>query len=70
MQQLAGHRCVCVCVCVCVSPSVSSPLEPHSDFSAVGGIRASLYNAVTMEEVDALVALMTEFHRTFEAPAQ
>lgn len=29
--------------------------------SSVGGIRASLYNAVTEEEVDKLVAYMHEF---------
>jgi phosphoserine aminotransferase len=31
---------------------------------SVGGIRASLYNAVTVEEVAALVAFMYEFRET------
>lgn len=29
---------------------------------SVGGIRASLYNAVTIEEVEQLVAFMADFH--------
>ena len=30
---------------------------------SVGGIRASIYNAVSMESVDALVAFMKEFEQ-------
>jgi phosphoserine aminotransferase len=30
---------------------------------SVGGMRASLYNAVTLEAVDALVSFMREFQR-------
>ena len=36
-------------------------LEGHR---SVGGLRASLYNAMTEEGVDALVAFMHEFERT------
>jgi len=32
--------------------------------SAVGGLRASLYNAVSQQAVDDLVAFMAEFERT------
>ena len=35
-------------------------LEGHR---TVGGMRASLYNAMPMEGVEALVAFMTEFER-------
>jgi phosphoserine aminotransferase len=31
---------------------------------SVGGIRVSLYNAVTVEAVEALTGFMREFHRT------
>ena len=31
---------------------------------SVGGIRASIYNAVTEESVDALIEFMVEFERT------
>jgi phosphoserine aminotransferase len=31
---------------------------------AVGGMRVSLYNAVTPEAVEALTSFMREFHRT------
>jgi len=31
---------------------------------SVGGLRVSLYNAVTLEAVQALTAFMREFHRT------
>jgi len=33
------------------------------DHRSVGGLRASLYNAMTEEGVDALVALMHEFEQ-------
>jgi phosphoserine aminotransferase len=36
-------------------------LEGHR---SVGGMRASLYNAMPMEGVDALVSFMKEFERT------
>ena len=31
---------------------------------SVGGMRVSLYNAVTLEAVETLTAFMREFHRT------
>ena len=37
-------------------------------YSSIGGIRASLYNAVTEEQVDELVAYITEFIETAGPP--
>jgi len=34
---------------------------------SVGGIRTSIYNAVTLEQVEALVAFMKEFRAKVEA---
>ena len=31
---------------------------------SVGGMRASIYNAVSMDAIDALVSFMQEFERT------
>jgi phosphoserine aminotransferase len=37
-------------------------------YSSIGGIRASLYNAVTEEQVDKLVAYIAEFVETAGPP--
>ncbi|KAF5293196.1 hypothetical protein FQA39_LY13664 [Lamprigera yunnana] len=39
-------------------------------FSSVGGMRASLYNAVTYEEVEILVNYMKEFKEKYEHPVE
>lgn len=38
-------------------------LNMVSNFRDVGGIRASTYNAVTIEEVEALVSYMKDFYK-------
>lgn len=38
-------------------------LKSESFFRSVGGIRASVYNAVTIEEVEALASYMSYFYR-------
>ncbi|MEM9603726.1 MAG: 3-phosphoserine/phosphohydroxythreonine transaminase [Pseudomonadota bacterium] len=47
-----------------VAAAESAGLLALKGHSAVGGLRASLYNAVSQQAVDDLVAFMTEFERT------
>jgi phosphoserine aminotransferase len=44
--------------------SAAAGLANLKGHRSVGGMRASIYNAVTEEAVDALIAFMTEFERT------
>lgn len=53
LVELKGHRCVRL-----VYKSFS-----FTSYRSVGGLRASLYNALTPEGVDLLVAFMEEFRR-------
>ncbi len=47
-----------------IEKSIAQGLFGLRGHRAVGGIRASLYNAMTMEGVEALVSFMQEFERT------
>ena len=47
-----------------VKESAAAGLDGLKGHRAVGGIRASIYNAFPEEGVDALVSFMREFERT------
>lgn len=49
---------------VFLSDSVAEGLTNLKGHRSVGGMRASIYNAVTEESVDALISFMSEFERT------
>lgn len=48
-----------------ISEAAESGLLNLNGFRSVGGLRASIYNAVPEEAVDALVAFMAEFEKKY-----
>lgn len=72
MIQLKGHRCVS-CARRPAPASRRSTAAwptrgPRGFRSSVGGIRASLYNAVTLEEAQALATFMRDFQAEHAPP--
>lgn len=63
MISLKGHRLVCVCVRTCVCEEFLNLKIFVFPCRSVGGIRASLYNAVTLQDTEALATYMKEFLR-------
>jgi phosphoserine aminotransferase len=50
-------------VCAFITESEAAGFIGLKGYRAVGGMRASLYNAVEQDSVDALVGFMREFER-------
>ena len=55
---------------VFIKESTAAGLDGLKGHRAVGGMRASIYNAFPEEGVDALVAFMQEFERTTRVDAE